>query len=58
MKGTKVLTLDALGSLIPMLKDTSSYDNVYEYADAWITILLGWALEPSFACYSQKRHGL
>lgn len=47
-----------VGSLIPMVKDTSSYDNVYEYADAWITILLGWALEPSFACYLQKRHGL
>ena len=59
MTGTKVLTLGILGSLIPTVKSASiivSYHYIHKYVHAWITILLGWALEPSQTGYSQKRH--
>ena len=51
MKGTKVLINGALGSLIPMVKNVS-YIHMYSYA--WISILLGWAFQPSCASYLQK----
>lgn len=56
MKGTKVLTLSALG-MYTRGNNACGYThmiNGHNYARAYITYIVGWAMGPSCSHFSQK----